>query len=62
MKKQADGGLAPERGYLTQKIMEMEEIRNDSMPLCYIKEYKELIGERCWKREGGGGGGGLTRG
>ncbi|GMI49315.1 hypothetical protein TrCOL_g11624 [Triparma columacea] len=43
MKKQADGGLAPERGYLTQKIMEMEEIRNDSMPLCYIKEYKELI-------------------
>ncbi|GMH55507.1 hypothetical protein TrRE_jg10229, partial [Triparma retinervis] len=43
MKKQEDGGLAPERGYLTQKIMEMEEIRNDSMPLCYIKEYKDLI-------------------
>lgn len=43
MKPAADGSLAPERGYLTQKIMEMEEMRNISMPNIYIKEYKELI-------------------
>lgn len=42
-KSSIDGSLAPERGYLTQKIMEMEEMRNDTMPLTYIKEYKELI-------------------
>jgi len=45
MKPAADGSLAPERGYLTQKIMEMEEMRNISMPNIYIKEYKELIGK-----------------
>jgi len=43
MNIQDDGGLAPERGYLTKRIKEMEEMANKNMPHCRIKEYDVLI-------------------
>lgn len=44
MRVNAEGALAPERGYLTEKILSMEELRtNSGMPRCHIKEYSPLI-------------------
>ena len=37
------GSLACERGYLTDRIMKMEEMQAPRMPRCHIKEYQPLI-------------------
>jgi Asparaginase, N-terminal len=41
-----DGSLKPEKGYLTERILEMAEFSRPEMPTCVIKEYDELL-DRC---------------
>ena len=45
------GGLSPKRGYLTDKILQMEELQSDLMPHCHIKEYATLIDSSSMGRE-----------
>ena len=44
MRHGEDGSLSPQKGYLTEKIMELPEMYGDEMPLFDIKEYETLIG------------------
>jgi len=43
MRHQADGSLAPEKGYLTDKINELPEMKSPGMPDYTIKEYEPLL-------------------
>ena len=45
------GGLSPKRGYLTDKILNMEELQSDQMPHCHIKEYNTLIDSSSMGKE-----------
>ena len=47
MKPDANGSLAPSKGYLTERIMELPEIGRDDMPHFKVKEYDELIDSSC---------------
>lgn len=47
MKPDARGSLAPCKGYLTERIMELPEIGKDGMPQFIIKEYDVLIDSSC---------------
>ena len=47
MVPQMDGSLAPQPGYLTDRIRELPEMHSPKMPRYFIKEYEELIDSSC---------------
>jgi L-asparaginase len=47
MRPTEDGSLAPEKGYLTERIKEMPEINIHNMPNYEIKEYDPLLDSSC---------------
>lgn len=47
MQPSTDGSLAPQAGYLTQRIHEMPEMHQPDMPQYEIKEYDPLIDSSC---------------
>ena len=47
MKPGKDGALAPERGYLTERIKELPEMSRPEMPTFTIIEYNPLIDSSC---------------
>jgi len=46
------GCLSPKRGYLTNKIVRMEELQSPEMPRCHIKENETLIDSADMGHEG----------
>lgn len=47
MRYQANGSLAPEKGYLTERINELPEMQRSEMPSFTIKEYAPLLDSSC---------------
>lgn len=47
MKPQADGSLAPEKGFLTKEISQSQEISRPEMPVISIIEYAPLLDSSC---------------
>ena len=47
MKSQSDGGLAPEKGFLTAEIQAAPEFSNPEMPDYIIVEYEPLLDSSC---------------
>ena len=47
MKAQADGSLAPEKGFLTEEINKAPEMHRPEMPNFTIKEYDPLLDSSC---------------
>ncbi len=47
MRKQQDGSLAPEKGYLTARINEAPEMHSPEMPIFNIIEYDPLLDSSC---------------
>ena len=47
MRPTADGSLAPERGYLTERILELPEMKRPEMPDFSIIEYDPLLDSSC---------------
>lgn len=47
MRHGPDGSLKPEKGYLTERILELPEMSRPEMPTFKIKEYDPLLDSSC---------------